>query len=75
MHSSPANTPSAPSNMPPAGTVSMCDPIKTAGPSWALGQRPRTFPASSTRLSPPASSMRWSSQRRAVSSASEKAGR
>src|SRR5262249_12322972 len=30
-HSRPASTPSAPSSGPPFGTVSMCEPVSTAG--------------------------------------------
>src|SRR5712692_4780101 len=66
-HSRPASTPRAPSSGPPFGTVSMCEPVTTAGPP--LPRRPKVFPASSTQVLSPASFMRSRSQARASSCA------
>ena len=42
-------TPSTPSNRPPRGCVSRCEPVMTGGSSSRRpGRRPKTFPISST---------------------------
>ena len=49
-------TPSAPSYLPPSGTVSVCDPMAMAGrESSEPALRPMMFPPASMRTSRPAS--------------------
>ena len=52
-HSSPASTPSAPSSGPPSGTVSMCEPVITAGVARARPSAPKMLPAGSTHVVEP----------------------
>ncbi len=49
-----ASTPTIPSNLPPASTVSICDPMHNEGPIEGPN-RPIRFPAGSTDVFNPAS--------------------
>ena len=56
-HSRPAITPSAPSSVPPSGTVSMCEPVTTAGAEalkLPAPRPPKTLPAGSIHVVRPA---------------------
>ncbi len=76
-HSKPANTPSAPSNMPPWGTVSRCDPTATILVClWAADfSFPITLVAASMCTSNPASFIRSVNHSLAAISASDRASR
>ena len=67
--SSPATTPSAPSNRPPRGTVSRCEPVQVSSSSGRVPRRrPTRLPSGSTSTSSPASSIHPAARRCASSS-------
>ena len=51
--STPAITPSAPSKRPPVPTVSICEPMTTAGPSSSPLRMPTMLPIASMRTARP----------------------
>ena len=64
--------------MPPSGTVSMCEPVRTIGrsaPNAATPRAPNTFPAGSTHVSSPAARISPRSHARASSCWGDQQGR
>src|SRR5256884_4168959 len=73
--SRPQRTPSWRSYLPPVGTESTCEPIRTGGSGWAPGRWPKMLPIWSTVTRRPASRMRATIQSRPRLSSSVKASR
>src|SRR5439155_792081 len=73
--SRPQRTPSWPSYLPPVGTESTCEPIRTGGSGSAPGRSPKMLPIWSTVTRRPASRMRATIQSRPRLSSSVKASR
>ncbi len=75
MTSSPASTPRLPSKRPPVRTVSMCDPVITAGPATRPARVPTTLPMASIVTANPSSRIQWQTRSRPALSSSESARR
>jgi len=74
MTSSPASTPKLPSYLPPVRTVSMCEPVITAGPV-PTSHVPMTFPTSSVSIRRPRSRIQPMTRSRPARSSSVRARR